>query len=518
MLDQATQEQLRNVFAKLDSTYRIVIEARGHVAEQELVGLLSDVASTSEKIEVEERAVNGLGFCIQKDGQTLPIQFRGVPGGHEFTTLILAILNADGKGKLPDEGIQRRIKALKGSIQLTSYVSVSCVNCPDVVQALNLMALIHPDFQHEMVEGTHFQDEISERKIQGVPAVFAGDTLLHAGKAGLTDLLDKLEEHFGAADVERAGDTKEYDVAIIGGGPAGVASAIYTARKGLKTAIIAERIGGQVNETKGIENLIGTPRTEGPQLAADLFKHLGDYPVDILENRRVEAIEDGPRKTLQMKGGETVTTGALILATGARWRQLGIPGEKENIGRGVAFCPHCDGPFYKGKPVVVVGGGNSGVEAAIDLAGICQSVDLLEYGDALRADEVLVKKATSLDNVTIHTNAQSTRVIEHGDKVSGIEYKDRNSGETASISADGIFVQIGLVPNSGFFGDLAELNERGEIIVDAHCRTKRTGVYAAGDVTTVPYKQIIVSMGEGAKAGLSAFEDFARGNIQALEK
>lgn len=517
MLDQTTKEQLKSVFAELNSIYRFIIKAKGHAAEAELAGMLSDIASTSANIEIEERPDPGLQFHIEKDGIPLPIDFKGIPGGHEFTTLILAILNADGKGKQPDEGIQQRIKSLKGSIRLTSYVSVSCVNCPDVVQALNLMALIHPDFRHEMVEGTYFQSEISERKIQGVPAVFAVDKLIHAGKAGLIDLLDKLEEHFGSKTVQR-GEAKEYDVTVIGGGPAGVAAAIYTARKGLKTAIVAESIGGQVNETKGIENLISIPYTEGPQLAANLFEHLDEYPIDILENRRVENIEDGPRKTLHMKGGETVTTGALILATGAKWRQLGIPGEKENIGRGVAFCPHCDGPFYKDKPVVVVGGGNSGVEAAIDLAGICQSVELIEFAEELKADDVLINKLNSLKNARVLTNTQSTQVLDSGDKVTGIEVKNRSTGNTETITADGIFVQIGLVPNSGFFGDLIELNQRGEIVIDGHCRTQRTGVYAAGDVTDVPYKQIIVAMGEGAKAGLSAFEDFVRENIETLTK
>ncbi|MDF7801049.1 alkyl hydroperoxide reductase subunit F [Pontiellaceae bacterium B1224] len=517
MLDQATLTQLKSVYAELTSTYRLLVSAKNHPAGTQLLEMLNDVASTSDKISVVEQDVEGLQFQIERDGEVLPIIIRGIPGGHEFTTLILAILNADGKGKWPDEGIQNRIKALKGPIKLVSYVSTSCVNCPEVVQAFNQMALIHDDFQHEMVEGTHFQTEISERKIQGVPAVMAGDTLLHAGKAELVELLDKLEAHYGAGEV-KAGEIKEYDVAIIGGGPAGAAAAIYTARKGLKTAIIAERVGGQVNETKGIENLIGTPYTEGPQLAANLFEHLDEYPIDVLEHRRVEHIDDGERKTLHMKGGETVTTGALILATGARWRQLGIPGEKENIGRGVAFCPHCDGPFYKGKPVIVVGGGNSGVEAAIDLAGICSHVTLLEFADQLKADGVLVEKLQSLENATIKLNVAASSVVDNDSKVTGITAKDRIDGVEERIDADGIFVQIGLVPNSAPFADLVELNKMGEIVVDAHCRTNKAGVYAAGDLTTVPYKQIIIAMGEGAKAGLSVFEDFARGNIVPLTK
>ncbi|VGO17818.1 NADH dehydrogenase [Pontiella desulfatans] len=517
MLDQATLNQLKTVYADLESSYRLLVSAKGHAAEKELVGMMHDVASVSDKIELVEQDAEGFETRFERNGEALPIVIRGVPGGHEFTTLILAILNADGKGKWPDDGIKNRIAALKGPIKLVSYVSTGCVNCPDVVQALNQMALIHPDFQHEMVEGTHFQPEISERKIQGVPAVVAGDTLLHAGKADLAELLDKLEAHYGAGEIETT-ETKQYDVAIIGGGPAGASAAIYTARKGLKTAIIAEKIGGQVNETKGIENLISIPYTEGPHLANSLFEHISEYPIDILEHRRVERIVDGDRKTLQMKGGEVVTTGALVLATGAKWRQLGIPGEKENIGRGVAFCPHCDGPFYKDKPVVVVGGGNSGVEAAIDLAGICSKVTLLEFADQLKADGVLVEKAQSLENVTIHTNAAAAKVIDNGDKVTGIEFENRASGQLETVVADGIFVQIGLVPNSAPFADLVELNPMGEIVVDGHCRTNKTGVYAAGDLTTVPYKQIIIAMGEGAKAGLSAFEDFARGNIQPLEK
>jgi alkyl hydroperoxide reductase subunit F len=515
MLDQATLNQLKTVFAELASSYRLLVSAKAHPAGRELVEMMTDVASSSDQIKMVEQDAEGLQLLIERDGDVLPILIRGIPGGHEFTTLILAILNADGKGKWPDDGVKNRIKGLKGPIKLTSYVSTSCVNCPDVVQALNQMALLHADFQHEMVEGTHFQSEISERKIQGVPAVMAGDTLLHAGKADLAELLDKLEAHFGATE-NCSSEIKAYDVAIIGGGPAGAAAAIYTARKGLKTAIIAERIGGQVNETKGIENLIGIPYTEGPQLAANLFQHLDEYPIDILEHRRVERIEDGDRKTLHMKGGEIVTTGALILATGAKWRQLGIPGEKENIGRGVAFCPHCDGPFYKDKDVVVVGGGNSGVEAAIDLAGICSHVTLLEFSDQLKADGVLVQKLHSLKNATVKLNMAAARVLDNGSKVTGIMATDRIDHVEEVISAEGIFVQIGLVPNSAPFADLVDCNPMGEIYVDAHCRTGKNGIYAAGDLTTVPYKQIIIAMGEGAKAGLSTFEDFARGHIQQL--
>ena len=517
MLDPDVTEQLRAVFAGLEAGYRFVAEADAHPAQDELLGLLADVASTSAKIAVVEAPVKGLQFRIEKNGQALPILFKGIPGGHEFTTLILAVLHADGKGKWPDEAVRSRIRALSGPIRLTSYVSQGCVNCPEVVQALNQMALIHPDFRHEMVEGTHFQDEVTRRKIQGVPAVFAGDSLLHVGKADLAQLLDKLEAHFGfqAAAVAEA---RQYDVTVVGGGPGGVAAAIYTARKGLRTAIVAERIGGQVNETKGIENMISVAYTEGPQLAADLFKHLGSYPVDVLEHRRVEAITRDGRIQLALKGGERISTGALIAATGAKWRQLGIPGERENIGRGVAFCPHCDGPFYRDKPVIVVGGGNSGVEAAIDLAGICQSVVLVEYNQRLKADDVLIRKLQSLSNARVMLGTQASAVLDDGAKVVGLRVKDLASGREEALAADGIFVQIGLVPNSAPFSGLLELNARGEIVTDRSGRTGVPGVYAAGDVTDVPYKQIIISMGAGATAALSVFEDFARGTLEQLPK
>ena len=517
MLDPAVAEQLKAVCTGLGADYRFVVEAQAHPARSELLELLGDVASASGRLSLAELPSGGLQFKIEKGGRALPLLFKGIPGGHEFTTLVLAVLHADGKGKWPDEAVRRRIQALSGPIRLTSYVSQGCVNCPEVVQALNQMALIHSDFEHTVVEGTHFQDEIARRRIQGVPSVFAGDAQLHVGKADLSQLLDKLEAHFGFRALEKS-EARLYDVTVVGGGPAGVAAAIYTARKGLKTAIVAERIGGQVNETKGIENLISVAYTEGPQLAADLFKHLGAYPVDVLEHRRVESITRDGRIHLSLKGGEAISTGALVAATGAKWRQLGIPGERENVGRGVAFCPHCDGPFYQNKPVVVVGGGNSGVEAAIDLAGICKSVVLVEFADQLKADDVLLKKLHTLDNARVLLGTQACAVLDDGAKVVGLRVKARAGGDEQTLAADGIFVQIGLVPNSAPFAGLVELNGRGEIVIDRNGRTGVPGVYAAGDVTDVPYKQIIISMGAGATAALSVFEDFARGTLEALPK
>jgi alkyl hydroperoxide reductase subunit F len=438
-----------------------------------------------------------------------------VPGGHEFTSLVLAVLNADGKGKLPDAGIVRRIKALRGPIELRTYVSLSCTNCPDVVQALNQLALLHGDLRHATIDGAIATEEATRLGIQAVPTVYAGDKLLHVGKSTLAELLEVLEETFGVVDethTEPASEKKVYDVVVIGGGPAGAAAAIYSARKGLRTAMVAQKVGGQVQETLGIENLVSVTYTEGPRLAADIDKHLRAYPIDLLENRRVERIVDGESKDIMLKGGEVLSSSAVIVATGAKWRELGIPGEKEYLGRGVAFCPHCDGPFYKGKSVAVVGGGNSGVEAAIDLAGICSHVTLVEFLDVLKADAVLVKKLHSLSNVNVILNARVTEVVGTGDKVTGLKYSERASDEAREFALDGVFVQIGLVPNSGIAKDLVDVNRFGEIVIDARCRTSAAGIYAAGDVTTVPFKQIVIAMGEGAKAALSAFEDRMRAN------
>lgn len=516
MLDTSLKEQLRTVFADLKNQYILNITvSSAHESYNELVELLNDVASCSDKISTQVNEGNGLEFSILKNGEDTHIKFRGVPNGHEFTSLLLAILNSDGKGKnIPDEFIVGRVKALKTPIHLTTYVSLTCTNCPDIVQALNAMATLNPGIYHEMVDGAINQQEVDALKLQGVPAVFADGKLIHVGRGEFGELLSKLEDQYGSVEQKVTSATpKEYDVAVVGGGPAGVAAAIYSARKGLKVAILAERIGGQVKETIGIENLISVPKTTGEQLSNNLKVHLQDYPVDILEHRKVEKVEvaDG-KKVLYITGGERIITPALIIATGASWRKLNVSGESEYIGKGVAFCPHCDGPFYKDKHVAVVGGGNSGIEAAIDLAGICSKVTVFEFMEELKADKVLQEKARSLSNVEIILNTQTTEVVGN-EKVSGIRVKDRATEQERIIDLDGIFVQIGLAPNSSVFKDLVHVNRFGEIEVDSHCRTNVAGVYAAGDVTTVPYKQIIIAMGEGAKAALSAFEDRIRGNI-----
>ena len=481
MLDISLKDQLKNIFAVLEAQYTLDIAvAPQHESRQELTEMLADVAECTDKISCRIKEGKELEFALLKNGEPTGIKFRGVPNGHEFTSLLLAIMNADGKGKnFPDETICNRVKALKGPIHLTTYVSLTCTNCPDVVQALNAMATLNPQIHHEMVDGAIYQDEIEKLKIQGVPSVFADGKLIHVGRGEFGELLNKLEAQYGIQENTLETKEKSYDVIVLGGGPAGSAAAIYSARKGLNVAVIAERIGGQVKETVGIEKI-----------------ELKDK-----------------QKELSTATGEKFSAPAVIVATGASWRRLNVPGEAEYIGRGVAFCPHCDGPFYKGKHVAVVGGGNSGIEAAIDLAGICSKVTVLEFLDHLKADQVLQEKLKSLPNVEVFVSSQTLEVIGNGDKVTGIRVNNRATEEVRTIELDGIFVQIGLMPNSGVFREVVDTNRMGEIAIDTHCRTNIPGIYAAGDVSTVPYKQIIIAMGEGAKAALSAFEDRMRGAI-----
>lgn len=512
MLDTNIIEQLKTVFSKLENKVELVYDLSEHTDQNSLVEMLGEIGTTSQYIEV----VSGKDksdipqFHIEYKGMKNGISFKGIPNGHEFTSLILAILNSDEKGKFSDEMISERIKKIKGPVELKTYVSLTCENCPDVVQALNQMAVIHGNFKHQMVDGQYTQEEIAKLGIQGVPSVIHNGKLLYTGRLNLIDLLSALEKEFGVEETAKSAtdlNLGQYDVVVIGGGPAGASAAIYSARKGLKTAILAEKIGGQVQETKGIENLIGITYTEGPQLAAQLNQHISAYPIKKLEHRRVSAIKNNDIKTIELEGGEFLTTKSIIVSTGAKWRELGIPGEKEYIGRGVAFCPHCDGPYYKGKKVAVVGGGNSGVEAAIDLAGIVKEVVVFEFNEQLKADKVLVDKLKSLPNVSIVTNARTSEILGDGQKVHSMMYENRATKEMVKVDLDGVFVQIGLLPNSGFIKDIVETTKFGEIVIDNKGRTNVKGIYAAGDVTTVPYKQIVIAMGEGAKAALAAFED-----------
>lgn len=515
-LDAEMMDHLKGVFAVLETPLTFKVTSSDHTDQAQLLALLDDLQTTSSKISVEVLPTSSKTprFWLEKGGKPTGISFTGIPGGHEFTSLVLALLHSDFKAKQPDAGILRRVRSLKGPIQLRTFVSLTCENCPDVVQALNQMAVLHGDFTHEMVDGAYVPEEIERLGIQGVPSVFVGDSLLHSGKMQFIDLLANLETKFGTRPgsestvPETLGD---FDVAVIGAGPAGASAAIYSARKGLKTALIAERFGGQVQDTLGIENLISIPYTEGPKLAANLQEHVRAYPVEIFEHRRLKTLKPGAPHELLLESGESLRARSVILATGAKWRELGIPGEKEYLGRGVAFCPHCDGPYYKGKKVAVVGGGNSGVEAAIDLAGIVRELVLIEFGAELRADKVLVDRLKALPNVSILTQARSTQVFGDGKKVHALEWENRETKTLHQLDLDGVFVQIGLIPNSQAVKGLLELSPSGEIVVDQKGRTSIAGIYAAGDVTTTPYKQIVIALGEGAKAALAAFEDRVSG-------
>lgn len=514
MLDQAMLDNLKGIFASLEGNYTLSASIPNDKHGGDLATMCRQLATTSERIKAEVKPSERLSLVILKDGKVVGITFRAVPGGHEFTSLLLAILNADGKGKnLPDEMLAERIGALKTPLMLTTYASLSCTNCPDVVQSLNLMALYNEGIQHEMVDGAIYPDEVERLEISAVPSVYANGELLHVGKSTLGELLSKLEAKVGTnpIDTPRATTPKNYDLVVIGGGPAGVSAAIYSARKGLNVAVVTEKIGGQVNETVGIENIPSVPKTTGSELAASLKEHAKEYNITILEQRLVQKVSEAEGGfMLDTSLGEKLQTPQIIVASGAKWRKLGVEGEEQYIGHGVAFCPHCDGPFFKDRRVAVVGGGNSGIEAAIDLAGICSHVTVLEFMPELKADTVLQDKVGTLKNVDIFTNVATEAIIGDGSKTVGIRVKSRETDKVHTIDLDGVFVQIGLAANSSVVADMVDTNKAGEIVVDERCRTSKAGIYAAGDCTTVPYKQIVIAMGEGAKAALTAFDDRIR--------
>ncbi len=518
MLDNDILAQLRSLFANLKSEFILRLSCKEDTREADnMNSFLKEVASTSQKLSVERVIANVTAptFEIIRNGTPSGVSFCGIPNGHEFTTFLLAILNADGQGKnLPDETLRRRIERLNGPIRLQTFVSLTCTNCPDVAQALNIMALLNPEITNEIIDGATVPDLVESLNIQSVPTVYADGKILSVGRSSLGDLLDKLESIYGSKDLDnKTPVVREYDVVVVGGGPAGATAAIYSARKGFRTAVVAKAIGGQVKETMGIENLTSVAETTGPELAAAIREHMSAYPIDIFENRTVDSVTSDENGKHVVCGAEIFVAPALIVATGAGWRKLNVPGEENHIGKGVAFCTHCDGPFYAGKRVAVIGGGNSGIEAAIDLANICPHVDVFEFMDSLKADGVLQNKAKGMNNISIHLSSQVTEVIGDTSKVTDIKVTDRTSGEEVIYPVEGVFVQIGLTPNSTPFKGIVEMTKPGEILVDERCRTSVKGIYAAGDVTTVPYKQIVVAMGEGAKAALSAFEDSMRGEL-----
>lgn len=493
-----------------------VLNEGSHEKRAELEKFLNDLASVSDKIHVKiaDRPVlrSAVSFALLADDEETGIIFSGIPGGHEFTSLVVALLQAGGRALKLDESIQQRIKAISQPLHFETLVSLSCHNCPDVVQSLNQFALLNPNISNEMIDGGVYPELVEARQLQGVPAVFLNQESFANGKIDTAILLDKLLEKYpDIAANSNHQQLPEQDVTVIGGGPAGVAAAIYAARKGLAVTLVADRIGGQVKDTMDIENLISIPKTTGPQLSANLVEHLNDYAVTRRENLSVQSVasQEQNGKSLHqvtLNTGEIIHTKTLIIATGAKWRQLGIPGESENIGNGVAYCPHCDGPFFKDKDVAVIGGGNSGVEAALDLAGIVRSVTLFEFMPELKADQVLQEQLYKRDNITIHTNAATTEITADSGKVNGIRYTNRSDNSLHKVSLSGVFVQIGLVPNSHFLDGVVELTDFGEVIINEKGETNRAGIFACGDVTTVPYKQIVIAMGEGAKASLAAFD------------
>jgi alkyl hydroperoxide reductase subunit F len=502
------------LLADLPRPLTLIVRPSIHERQPEMTTLASYLASVAQpvdtRIEGEDAQVPTLDLWY--DHQATGISFRGIPGGHEFTSLILAMLHVAGMGRLRDASTNARVRGLMATAPLRTYVSLDCTNCPDVVQAMNAITALHAGLSHEMVDGAMVPEEMARLGLHGVPAIYAGERLIHSGRATFLDLLSALEREPGTTARPSDADAPivPYDVVVIGGGPAGASAALYTARKGLRTALVAERFGGQVKETLGIENLIGTARTEGRQLAADLEAHVRNYNITLLEHRRVVFINPKPRKEILLEGGERLQAGAVIVATRAKWRELEVPGEREYLGRGVAFCPHCDHPFYKDRRVAVIGGGNSGVEAALDLASIARHVTLIEYGDTLRADAVLLDRLRATGHIHVLTGARTTAILGDGKQVTGLAWSDRSTNQDHNLPLDGVFVRIGLVPNSSFLGDLVARNDRGEILTDALGRTRAPGIYAAGDVTTVPYKRIVFAMGEGARVALSVHADMAR--------
>ncbi len=514
MLDATIKTQLKAYLERLQQPIELVASLDDSGKAQDVRALLDDIALLSDKVSVRHDGEDARkpSFTVARPGEVPRIAFAGIPMGHEFTSLVLALLQTGGHPPKVETAVIEQIRAIPGKFHFETFISLSCHNCPDVVQALNLMAVLNPGISHTMVDGALFQKDVEERKIMAVPTVYLNGAEFGQGRMTLEEILAKVDTGAAQREAEKLAARTAFDVLVIGGGPAGSAAAIYAARKGVRTGVLAERFGGQVLDTLSIENFISVKETDGPRLAAGLEQHVRDYDVDIMNLQRAEALTqnaDGLNE-IRLASGVVLKSRSVIISTGARWREMNVPGEKEYRGRGVAYCPHCDGPLFKGKRVAVIGGGNSGVEAAIDLAGIVSHVTLIEFDSVLRADAVLQQKLFSLPNVTVITSALTSAVLGNGEKVNALVYKDRPSGDTHTLELEGIFVQIGLLPNTDWLKGTLALSPRGEIEVDARGQTSLPGVFAAGDCTTVPYKQIIIAMGEGAKASLSAFDHLIR--------
>ncbi|MFY0989065.1 alkyl hydroperoxide reductase subunit F [Halomonas sp. C05BenzN] len=517
MLDDTLKSQLNAYLQKVTQPFEIVASLDDGAKSQELHALLSDITGLCDKITLRTDGLDARrpSFALNRPDEETGIVFAGIPMGHEFTSLVLALLQVGGHPPKASDEVIEQIQGLEGELRFETYYSLSCQNCPDVVQALNLMALLNPNVHHVAIDGALFQDEVEERQVMSVPSIYLNGEPFDQGRMSLEQILAKVDTGAARREAARLNEKDPFDVLVVGGGPAGASAAVYAARKGIRTGVAAERFGGQVLDTLAIENFISVPHTEGPKLAAALEEHVKEYEVDIMNLQRavklVPAGEAGGEHEVQFESGASLKSRTLILATGARWREMNVPGEAEYRNRGVAYCPHCDGPLFKGKRVAVIGGGNSGVEAAIDLAGLVAHVTLIEFMDEMRADAVLQKKLKSLPNVEIILGARTTEVNGDGTRVNGLTLEERASGETKRLDLEGVFVQIGLVPNTEWLkGSPVEMSERGEIITDAHGMTSVPGIFAAGDVTTVPYKQIIIAMGEGSRAALGAFDHLIR--------
>jgi len=524
MLDESLKAQLKAYLEKLTQPIELVVALDDSEKSVELEELLQEITALSGQISMrrDDSEARKPSFAINRIGTDIGVRFAGIPMGHEFTSLVLALLQVGGHPSKASAETIEQVRNLDGDFIFETYFSLSCQNCPDVVQALNLMSILNPRIKHVAIDGALYQDEVEARRVMAVPTVFLNGEVFDQGRMTLEQIVAKIDTGSGAREAEKIKAKDAFDVLVIGGGPAGAAAAIYAARKGIRTGVAAERFGGQVLDTMGIENFISVEYTEGPKLAAALEQHVKNYDVDIMNLQRASKLLPASESAsglieVQLENGASLSSKTVVLSTGARWRQMNVPGEDEYRNKGVAYCPHCDGPLFKGKRVAVIGGGNSGVEAAIDLAGIVSHVTLIEFDTQLRADEVLQRKLRSLPNVDILVNAQSTEVLGDGQKVNGLIYKDRANGESHTVELEGIFVQIGLLPNTEWLKGTIDLSSRGEIIINDRGETSVPGVFAAGDATTVPYKQIVIAMGAGSTAALSAFDHIIRSPIVAAE-
>jgi NADH-dependent peroxiredoxin subunit F len=521
MLDANLKTQLTAYLANIRQPIELVASADDSAKSHEMLALLEAIAALHPNVGFvrADDDARRPSFLIRRIGTDVGVRFAGVPMGHEFTSLVLALLQVGGHPPKVSEDVLDQIRALPGDYRFESYFSLTCQNCPDVVQALNLMSVVNPRIQHVAIEGGAFREEVDARQIMSVPAIFLNGEPFASGRMTVEQILAKLDTGAAARAAEAIGAKDPFDVLVVGGGPAGAAAAIYAARKGIRTGIAAERFGGQVLDTMSIENFISVSHTEGPKLVAQLEAHVGDYDVDVMDLQKAVKLTpaevEGGLHRLELESGATLSARTVILSTGARWRPMNVPGEDAYRNKGVTYCPHCDGPLFKGKRVAVIGGGNSGVEAAIDLAGVVAHVTLVEFAADLKADAVLQRKLASLPNVQVVTSALTTEVKGDGTRVTALVYKDRNHDSVHEIALEGVFVQIGLVPNTEWLADTVALTGHGEIEVDHRGETSRPGIFAAGDCTTTPHKQIVIAMGEGAKASLTAFDYLIRLPVDA---